>query len=438
MVLDPITGKQRVPAAPTSGVGVTDIQVAEAQDLRFGDSEKLEFGDAADVTMQWDATDLAIAVAAGSVVLTSTHGAITGEEHSLDIVSTATLSSGDGLVGLNVAVTPSGTAGAWVSAVFGKVTEVAAAPGPVGGYFCGAEFEVNITGSQPSAYAVLVLNSNADNSTYGQTESYVWLREYGDKAVRSLLGFMDHSRESESNAVIVSQTGSKPFDTAIRCTIGSAGTTGLWLLASSVGPADADIDFKMLGSAAANYFEYDASGDVLNVVAADVAISGEHHALSVTHTGTLSSGEGIVGVNAVVTPKGTAGQWASAFFGKVELTDANDPIPGTGYASGAEFEVTLGSGVTPCDTDILVLNDGISCAHYAESAYIRCRKYGSTYPINLFKFDEESVASAHDSGRMIVETSAIPAVDDGNWILFRVRVGTTTVWLAGTTTAPAA
>jgi len=237
-----ISGRDYFPGGPQPSTGYGDVQMVENIDLIFGDNEELKFGDGPDAILAWDGTDLTLDVAVGSVVLTSTHGAISGEEHSLDIVSTATLSSGDSLVGLNVAITPSGSAGSWASAIFGKVTEVAAAPGPVGGYFCGAEFEVNITGSQPSAYAVLVLNSNADNSTYGQNEAYIWLREYGSKAVRTFVEFKDHARASADNDVIVSQTTDKPYDTMIRCSIGAAGTTPLWLLASSVGPATAGIE----------------------------------------------------------------------------------------------------------------------------------------------------------------------------------------------------
>lgn len=229
-----ITGSHAMPPGPQSSTGVEDVQMLENIDLIFGDNEELKFGDGPDAVMAWDATDLTLDVAVGSVVLTSTHGAVTGEEHSLDIVSTATLSSGDGLVGLNVAVTPAGTAGSWVSAIFGKVTEVAAAPGPVGGYFCGAEFEVNITGTQPSAWGVLVLNSNHDGSTYGQFEAYVFLREYGSKPVRHMVWFGDTTRASASDSIILSQvTDLGPLNTAVRCMVG---TTDFWLYGSTVGP----------------------------------------------------------------------------------------------------------------------------------------------------------------------------------------------------------
>ena len=637
----------------------------EDVDLKLGDGDILQFGDDNDVVIKWDAsnltilpkTDLTGAIQIGNgtlsmdlkvfgtesvnyfeydasedrlnlVIVTRT---ITGEDHALDIAYAGVCAAGgsDAMVGVNVSVTPSGDGGAWASAFFGKVNVAAAGPGAISGYFCGAEFEINISGGMPSSWGVLVLNANNDGSTYGMTEAYVWLREYGDSAVRNLFYFADHTRASESNSVIVSQTGSKPFDTAIRCTIGSPGTTGLWLLASSVGPADADIDFKMLGSgatnyieydaskdqlnivvasrvitgkdiacdinfagtvgsgdymigcrsqvtptgaasaggavyampfqgimtlsganrsatgyacgaefrmvmtgsadlpdhgvlvlamhddntgskaivspyimlreygtyaanafvrffdhtrasasdsvivsqmpetpfdtavrcmvgttpiwlygstvgpasiadlkwigsAATNYVEYDASGDVLNVVAADVTISGEHHALSVVHTGTLSSGENIVGVNVVVTPKGTGGNWAAAFYGKVVMTDANDPVPGTGYISAAEFEIVASSGVTPCDAMVLVLNSTMSNAA-GNNVYIRMHDYGSVPMANFLWFYEHSRESASDA----VIISQMPQTPFDTAIRCEIGSGPTAFWLYGSTVGPA-
>ena len=465
-VRDYITGRIRFPGGPQSSCGEDDVQVVDNVDMIFGDSEALTFGDDKDVSFAWDGsnlnilplTDLTGAILIGNGTLSMdlkvfgteaanylefdasedrlnlviTTRTITGEDHALDISYAGVCASGgsDAMVGVNVAVAPTVTGAGWVSAFFGKVTEVAAAPGPVSGDVCAAEFEINLTGSQPCAYGVLVLNSNAKNSTYGQFEAYIWLREYGTKAVRHMIWFGDTTRASASDSIILSQMPQTPFDTAVRCMVG---TTDFWLYGSTVGPASI-ADFKWIGSAATNYIEYDASGDVLNVVAADVTITGEHHALSVTHTGTISSGEGIVGVNAVVTPKGTAGQWASAFFGKVEISDANNSIPGTGYASGAEFEVTLGSGITPCDVGILTLNDGISCAHYAGAAYIRLMKYGSTWPINLFNFYHEATNTAYNSGRMVVATGDYSVADFD--VMIRCIVGGTPIWIVATTVTP--
>lgn len=460
-----ITGKVRITQGPAPGTGEEEVQIADLTSLRFGDDTTLEFGDDADVSMAWDGsnlnilpkTDLTGAIQIGNgtlsmdlkvfgteaanyfeydasedrlnlVIVTRT---ITGEDHALDIAYAGVCAAGgsDAMVGVNVAVSPSGVGATWVSAFYGKVT-MAGSTRAVTGYASGAELEIIVTGSHDAPdWAVLVLNANDSNT--GSTpagRAYIYLRDYGTRDMECLLRFYDESRASASDAVLISQMPETPFDTAVRCMVGS---TPVWLYGSTVGPASI-ADFKWIGSAATNYIEYDASGDVLNVVAADVSISGEHHALSVTHTGTLSSGEGIVGVNAVVTPKGTAGQWASAFFGKVEISDANNSIPGTGYASGAEFEVTLGSGITPCDVGILTLNDGISCAHYAGAAYIRLMKYGSTWPINLFNFYHEDLASLYNSGRMVVVTAASPAANN----LVRCIVGGADMWLLATRTLP--
>lgn len=214
---------------------------------------------------------------------------IVGEDYGLNLSFTGVCAAGqsDAMVGINVAVVPSGDGANWVSAFFGKVNVVAAAPGPVSGYFCGAEFEVNITGTQPCAYGVLVLNSNADNSTYGQHEEYIWLREYGDKAVRGLFWFADHSRASASDDVICSQVALGPFDTAFRCVVG---TTPVWLLGSTTGP-ETLADMKLLGSSASNYFEWDQSGDVLSLIFAAITGSSVHDALDIQVTTDNTYGE---------------------------------------------------------------------------------------------------------------------------------------------------
>lgn len=244
---------------------------------------------------------------------------IVGEDYGLDLSFAGVCAAGqsDAMVGINVAVVPSGTGANWVAAVFGKVTEVAASGGPVAGYFCGAEFEVNITGVQPSAYAVLVLNSNADNSAYGQHEEYIWLREYGDKAVRGLFWFADHSRASASDDVICSQVALGPFDTAFRCVVG---TTPVWLLGSTTGP-ETLADLKLLGSGATNYLEWDQSGDVLNLILASVTGSDEHDALDlqVTSDNTFITGTNITWSSArgsaIMKLTGTVSMASGAFEG---------------------------------------------------------------------------------------------------------------------------
>ena len=117
--------------------------------------------------------------------------AVSGEEHGTSLAVAGVLSSGDSLVGLNVAVTPTGTAGSWVSGIYAKVTQ--GSTKAVNGYISGAELEVINTADNVSDNFVLVLNSNSSGNQRGQHESYIALRSYGTKAANSFIWIEDQT-----------------------------------------------------------------------------------------------------------------------------------------------------------------------------------------------------------------------------------------------------
>lgn len=427
MSRDYITNRERNPAGSEPGTGYGDIQQMENVDYIFGDNEKMIFGDGEDASICWNGTDLALAVGPGSLVITGTHGAVSGEEHTVDIVSTGLLGSGEALVGLNILVTPTtGGAGQWASGLFAKVTLVGTAlPGT--GYCSGAELEVQVNaGATPSDVWILNMNSS-NNQSMSPGSAYICMHEYGSSAMKNFLWFYETTRASASDTVIVSQVGAvsgrSPYDTAIRCRVGTGGTQ-FWLMGSTVGPATI-ADFKVPGSVAANYVEYDASADRLNVVVTTRTITGEEHAVDVSHAGELSSGESIVGVNVAVAPTGTAGLWASAFFGKV--TVVGNALPGTGYCSGAEFEVNYSSGITPSDMWVLSLNAGNNSSMSPNSAFIALHQYGSALMLNLFCAPQDSVGT-YGEAKMVCACNASTTPDK----TVRIRVGSTTLYLLAT------
>jgi len=116
---------------------------------------------------------------------------VTGEQHGTDLDVAGKLSSGDSLVGLNVTVTPTGTAGTWVSGIYAKVTQ--GNTKAVNGYISGAELEVINTANNVSDNFVLVLNSNSSGNQRGQHESYIALRSYGTKAANSFIWIEDQT-----------------------------------------------------------------------------------------------------------------------------------------------------------------------------------------------------------------------------------------------------
>ena len=166
-------------------------------------------------------------------IVTVAARAITGEEHALDVTMGGTLSSGDGMVGGNFAVTTSGAAAAWVSGIYAKVTQ--GATKNVNGYISGAEFEVVNSADNVSDNFVLVLNSNNSGAQRGSHESYVALRSYGTLAANSLLWLStDHTIGTNDATVLVSTTAAKVQTHAVRCIVGA---TPIWLMATTTAPA---------------------------------------------------------------------------------------------------------------------------------------------------------------------------------------------------------
>jgi len=166
-------------------------------------------------------------------VVTAAARVISGEEHAVDINMNGTLSSGDSMVGLNVAVTPTGTAGMWVSAIFAKVTQ--GTTKHVNGYLCAAELELNITGTyNPSDWAVLVLNSG-DNNTGGQVHSsYILFRDYGTSEPEQVFRFYDASVGTTNGTSLFSSASAGWEDNCTHTMRIMVGTTPYWILLSNV------------------------------------------------------------------------------------------------------------------------------------------------------------------------------------------------------------
>jgi len=160
--------------------------------------------------------------------------AISGEEHAFAVAYAGILSSGDSMVGGNFAVTPTGSAGSWVSGIYAKVTQ--GATKAVNGYISGAEFEVINSADNVSDNFVLVLNSNNSGGQRGSHESYIALRSYGSLAANSFLWVStDHTIGTKSDTVLMSTfADGAHISHALRFI---AGSTPYWLLASSTAPS---------------------------------------------------------------------------------------------------------------------------------------------------------------------------------------------------------
>ena len=111
------------------------------------------------------------------------------ERHNVEITASGEMASGSGLVGLNIALTPIGTAGAWASAIYAKVVQ--GTTKRVNGYISGVEIEVVNTNTNPSDWFPLVLNANSVAN--GQHSAYIALRTYGSLALNQFLWIEDQT-----------------------------------------------------------------------------------------------------------------------------------------------------------------------------------------------------------------------------------------------------
>lgn len=195
------------------------------------------------VTITHSANALAFAGAASSATngysFDVASGTLAGEHHGVDItVAGACNTSDDSLVGLNVAVTPTGTLGTWSAGIFAKVTQTVES---IDGYVCGAEFEVNKSGAITNRnYGVIVLN-NGNNIAGSQSSSaFILCREYGSNVLNALVKFGDNASysASASSAVAVSAAADGAATHKVRFITTIAGVaTPMWFLATTTAPA---------------------------------------------------------------------------------------------------------------------------------------------------------------------------------------------------------
>jgi len=176
--------------------------------------------------------------AAHGIYLDVDAGAVSGEEHAMDIVSVGTMTSGDSLVGLNVTTAPTGTAASWVSGLYVKTTQASKV---VNGYLCAVEFELASTAANPSDHALMVLNWSCNHTgSPAAADPYIMLRDYGTTHANCFVRFFnDTGMSAEKSATTLVTTNltdgyEAHVNGAIRCMIGS---TPYWIPISSTAPS---------------------------------------------------------------------------------------------------------------------------------------------------------------------------------------------------------
>lgn len=184
--------------------------------------------------------------------------------------------------------------------------------------------------------------------------------------------------------------------------------------------------------ASANEFEYAIyAEDVQHGIYMTVdsgTVSGEEHGWELDYTGTLSSGDSLVGLDVVVTTAGTAGTWVSGAYFKV-VQGATKNV--NGYLSGVEIELT-NSADSVSDWFVLVLNAANSGAqHGSHSSYIALRDYGSLDCNSLMWVSTDHTIGTTD-GTVLMSSGSDTAATH----YIRFIAGSTAYWLLATTTTP--
>jgi len=161
-------------------------------------------------------------------------------------------------------------------------------------------------------------------------------------------------------------------------------------------------------------------------------ITGEKHGWSMINTGTLSSGDSLVGANIVTTAAGSAASWVSGLY--VKATQASKVV--NGYLCAAEFELTS-VAANASDNSVIVLN---STSNHTGSPpactpYITLREYGTTPANVLFRVFGDSGQTGTLSATTMA-TTAGAAFEANCDYAFRVMVGSTPYWLLASSTAP--
>ena len=165
---------------------------------------------------------------------------------------------------------------------------------------------------------------------------------------------------------------------------------------------------------------------------AESSLATEVHAIELNYTPTLASGGSAVGANVAVTTAGTAGVWASAFYGKVTQGTTKNV---NGYISGAEFEV-INTNTNVSDWFPLVLNAN-STNLGSHSSFIALRNYGSAVLNSLFWVGDAALINATAASSTVLVSYLAGGKETTCDRAVRFIADGTPLWLLASTTAPA-
>ena len=212
-------------AANTIFNNVIDGSIAMGNALTTG---TMAFGNAT----QTGATTVYGGSTTNAIRLLPVVGAVATEAHGVDVVSGGEMSSGDNLVGINSVLTPTGSAGTWASAVYGKVVQSTSQR--LSGYMSGGEFEIanSVAGASNEMFP-LVLDAN-NSSTYHPASAFMWMQDFGGGSkMPNLFTVTGTTVGTASATTLASTTADTAATHMIKIQING---TNYWLLATTTAP----------------------------------------------------------------------------------------------------------------------------------------------------------------------------------------------------------
>lgn len=339
------------------------------------------------------ALTLVIGVGAGSANAALTLGALTvtsGGALTLDGAADGTLAVGSATDAGNIAIGGALTTG---TLTLGKTTQTGAT------VISGAA-----TGGSTSN--TLFANSTTANVTVGAALT---------------TGNLTLGKSAQSSGITAIYGGTAAANTIFNNVIGGSIAMGNALTSGTMtlGNASQTGATTIYGGSTTNAVQI--NGTVGNVG------SGEGHGVDVVASGTMASGDNLVGLNAALTTAGTAGKWASGVYGKVVQGTTQNV---TGYLSGGEFEVVNTNTTGAMEIFPLVLDSNSSTYNHGDSAYIWAQDFGAAKMPTFLKVTGATLGTK-DSTKMFST-----GVDTTSTHRLKITVNGVTYWLLATTDAP--
>jgi len=164
-------------------------------------------------------------------------------------------------------------------------------------------------------------------------------------------------------------------------------------------------------------------------------VTGEKHGWDLVNTGTLSSGDSLVGVNVLTTAAGTAASWVSGLY--VKATQPSKMV--NGYICAAEFELASTAANASDHAGVVINMTNNHTGSVPQSPYIMIRDYGTTHADQFLAIGPSTGADTGQGGttsQTTVYSTAGAGFEANCDCVVKCSFGGVPFWLLGSTTGP--